>query len=97
MLKNNVTLAEDPKLTEGYPLGIPNRITVTTDTGQTLSLEVSFPRGHAKNPMTDDEVIEKLAANTEHCWTAAQRDRVVDMVFNYEKYTVSDVVAAIRI
>jgi hypothetical protein len=47
--------------------------------------------------MTDDEVIEKLAANTEHCWTAAQRDRVVDMVFNYEKYTVSDVVAAIRI
>ena len=97
MLKNGVTLAEDPKLTEGYPFGIPNRITVTTDAGQTLSLEVSFPRGHAQNPMTDDEVVEKLTANTEHCWTAAQRNRVVDMVFNYEKYSVSEVVEAIRI
>lgn len=97
MLKENVTLAEDPKLTEGYPFGIPNRITVTTDAGQTLSLEVSFPRGHAQNPMTDDEVVEKLTSNTEYCWTPAQRQRVVDMVFNYEKHTVSEVVEAIRI
>ncbi|MCS7212207.1 MAG: MmgE/PrpD family protein, partial [Chloroherpetonaceae bacterium] len=76
---------------------IPNRITVTTDDGQTHSLEVSFPRGHAQNPMSDSEVVEKLAANTEHCWTDAQRDRVVEMVFNYEKHTVAEVVEAIRI
>jgi 2-methylcitrate dehydratase len=97
MLKKNVTLAEDDKLTAGYPFGIPNRITATTDADKKLSLEVSFPRGHAQNPMTDDEVVEKLTANTEHCWTPAQRDRVVDLVFSYEKHSVADIVEAIRV
>ena len=40
---------EDPKLTAGYPEGIPNRVTVTLDDGQKLVALVSFPPGHDCN------------------------------------------------
>ncbi len=63
MLKDRVTLREDPELTAGYPDGIPNRITVQTKDGKTYVREVRYPRGHAKNPMTDEEVYRKFMRN----------------------------------
>jgi 2-methylcitrate dehydratase len=50
----------DAELTRGYPEGIPNRIEVTLTSGETLSNQVTYPRGHARNPMTDAEVEEKF-------------------------------------
>lgn len=50
----------DDALTTRYPRGIPNRITLTLTDGRQLVKEVEFPRGHAMNPMTDDEVEAKL-------------------------------------
>ncbi len=62
-LAKHTTLAEKADLTAGYPDGIPNTITVTLNDGRTLSQTVRYPRGHARNPMTDDEVIAKFATN----------------------------------
>ena len=50
----------DDALSARYPRGIPNRITVTTTDGAQLMREVRYPRGHARNPMTDDEVTAKI-------------------------------------
>jgi 2-methylcitrate dehydratase len=50
----------DAELTKRYPAGIPNRLVVTTGDGRTLTREVEFPRGHARNPMTDAEVEAKF-------------------------------------
>ncbi|WZO99730.1 MmgE/PrpD family protein [Isosphaeraceae bacterium EP7] len=54
------SVVEDPDLTRGYPAGIPNRVTVRLDDGTTLSEEVSFPPGHDKNPLTDDQLRSKF-------------------------------------
>lgn len=62
-LKEIVTLNEDPELTAGYPDGIPNRITVQTQDGHTLSREVRYPPGHAKNPLSDDQLRDKFLRN----------------------------------
>ena len=62
-LQEKTTLREDPELTRGYPEGIPNRLTLRTRDGRSLSRQVSFPRGHARNPMSDDEVLEKFLRN----------------------------------
>ena len=59
-LVSRTTVVEDPKLTAGYPAGIPNRVTVTLGDGTTLVEEVAFPPGHDKNPLTDQQLAHKF-------------------------------------
>lgn len=59
-LVSRTTVVEDPRLTAGYPNGIPNRVTVTLDDGRELVREVSFPPGHDKNPLTDEQLATKF-------------------------------------
>jgi len=84
LLKHRMTLREDPELTKQYPDGIPNRIMVQTSDGSTLVREVRYPRGHARNPMTDEEVLAKFRANVAPYWTAEQAERVADLVWHLE-------------
>jgi 2-methylcitrate dehydratase len=53
-------VVEDPKLTAGYPAGIPNRVTLTLDDGSHLSEEIAHPPGHDKNPLTDLQLAAKF-------------------------------------
>jgi 2-methylcitrate dehydratase len=61
-LMQKITVVRNPDLTARYPEGIPNRLEITTSTGDTLVREVTYPRGHARNPMTDEEVVTKYQA-----------------------------------
>lgn len=87
LLKERTTLNEDPELTRGYPQGIPNRIRVRTRDGAEYVREVRHPRGHARNPMTDDEVVQKFRLNVEDAFTPSQAQRVVEFVMNLENQT----------
>src|SRR5579883_3240604 len=84
LLRDRTTLREDPDLTAGYPEGIPNRVRVTTDDGRVLEREVRFPRGHARNPMSDAEVIEKFRRNAAPVVGLAQAERVITSVMEVE-------------
>src|SRR5262249_45093561 len=55
-----IKLHRDPSANRRYPAGIPNRLTITLTDGRRLVREVEFPRGHARNPMTDAEVEHKF-------------------------------------
>jgi 2-methylcitrate dehydratase len=83
-LQHEVSLDEDAELTAGYPEGIPNRIVVTRADGTQLTREVRHPRGHARNPMTDDEVSAKYRANVEGRWSDARAARVADLVWSLD-------------
>lgn len=49
-----------------YPeRGIPNRVTVTLTDGKQYVKEAVSPKGHALNPMTDDEVLAKFRRQSE--------------------------------
>ena len=97
-LLGKTTLEEDDALTEGYPEGIPNRITIKTKDGGTLSREVSFPRGHAMNKMSDAEVEQKFLLNVEDVWTQEQARRVIDLVWHIdEQPDLSELMDAMRI
>lgn len=80
-LQHEVSLDEDPELSAGYPDGIPNRIVVTRADGTQPVREVRHPRGHARNPMTDDEVAAKYRANVAGRWTDAKAERVAGIVW----------------
>jgi 2-methylcitrate dehydratase len=59
-LISRTTVVEDPALTAGYPEGIPNRVRVTLDNGTILERTVTYPPGHEKNPLTDDQLRAKF-------------------------------------
>ncbi|HET9724031.1 MAG TPA: MmgE/PrpD family protein [Actinomycetota bacterium] len=75
------TVGADNALTAGYPSGIPNRLVVTTTEGATYTREVTYPRGHARNPMTDDELTAKYRANVAERWGAGRSAAVEDAVW----------------
>ena len=85
LLRDHVTVDEDAALTAGYPEGIPNRISLTTTEGTTLVREVRHPRGHARNPMSDEEVEAKYRSNVARCWSDERAERVADLVWNAER------------
>jgi len=59
-LIDKTRIVEDPELNKGYPKGIPNHVIITCADGTKVEKRVDFPRGHAENPMSDDEVVAKF-------------------------------------
>jgi 2-methylcitrate dehydratase len=57
---SRTAVVPDEGLDSLYPeRGIPNRLTLKLSNGQTWTKRVDAPRGHALNPMSDDEVVAK--------------------------------------
>ena len=57
----------DDKLEQGFGRGMsPTRVTVTTVGGETYSAEVSIPKGHPQNPMTEAEFTDKFQGCAAH-------------------------------
>src|SRR5262245_10741896 len=57
---DRTTIAEADDLNEGYPEGIPNRLKLHMKDGRVYEKTVKYPRGHAGNPMSDEEVEQKF-------------------------------------
>lgn len=93
-LIQRITVQADPALDARYPEGIPNRLTVQTRTGETLVREVTFPRGHAHNPMTDAEVEAKFRTMAEPLLPEETVAEIVERCFTLEQErNVSDLLA----
>lgn len=84
-LIKKMRIEEDPELTEKYPDEIPNRITVTLKDGRKVAEEVGAPKGHAKNPMTDQEVEEKFHRLTAPLMDGEKRKRILELIWRFEE------------
>ena len=82
-----VTVNRSAELNRLYPEGIPNRITIQSKSGVQHVREVTFPRGHAKNPMTDYDVVRKFRNLAEPHLEESIISQVVERVWNLEKET----------
>ena len=93
-LIDKTKIVEDAELNKGYPLGIPNDITVTCTDGTKVSKRVDFPRGHAKNPMTDDEVVAKFRRMSEGLIPEKTATQLLDRAWNLDNLRdLSDLLA----
>ncbi len=80
-----VKIHRDAALSARYPNGIPNRLTITLNDGQQLVKEVEFPRGHAKNPMTDAEVEHKFRTLVEPRYGKERVEKMLKTCWEMEK------------
>jgi 2-methylcitrate dehydratase len=76
-LTAKVKVHRDAEINKGYPRGIPNRLTVTLKDGRLVQKLVEFPRGHARNPMTDQEVEAKFRRLVEPRFGKERCDRIL--------------------
>ncbi|MBI5863834.1 MAG: MmgE/PrpD family protein [Planctomycetes bacterium] len=84
-LLDKIKIVETEECNAGYPDGIPNKLIVRTTDGRTLTRKVTYPRGHAGNPMTDDEVIRKFKTQAAGVVSEATADRIVNAAMSFDK------------
>ena len=81
----------DSRMTAQYPAAAPASVSIRLRDGRVLSEEVTYPKGHAADPMSDSEVVDKFArlagGRSEAC------DSVLDAIWNIE--SSADACAAI--
>ena len=83
-LIDRTEIVEDPELNKGYPKGIPNDVTITCSDGTKVNKRVDFPRGHAGNPMTDDEVVAKFQRLADGVIAKDTADALVERVMKFD-------------
>jgi 2-methylcitrate dehydratase len=81
-LIGKVTLNGDPALDKARPAGISE---IATKAGKTFRLRVDHPRGHARNPMTDQEVIAKFKDTASVGMAERQMNGLIESVFALDK------------
>jgi 2-methylcitrate dehydratase len=59
-LVSRVSLVVDPQFTGRFPAAQPASVEVVTASGRRLTADVEYPKGHAKNPMSADELMAKF-------------------------------------
>lgn len=83
-LLDKIKIVETAACNAGYPKGIPNNMIVTLRDGRTLAKRVDYPRGHAGNPMTDEEVIRKFKGLVGGVVSDATADRIVNQSLSFD-------------
>ena len=81
-LIGKVVLQGDSSLDKARPAGISE---ILMKDGKAHRLRVDYPRGHARNPMTDQEVIEKFKDIASVCMSEDDMKRLIETVFEMEK------------
>jgi 2-methylcitrate dehydratase len=77
-LLDKTKIVETDECNAGYPKGIPNKLIIKTADGRTLSKKVDYPRGHAGNPMTDEEVFAKFRKLAAGVVSESTARRIID-------------------
>lgn len=68
-----------------YPEGVPNRLVVRLRGGRELVRLVRYPRGHARNPLSDAEVEAKFRRQAAGVVDAATADRIVALAWRLDE------------
>jgi 2-methylcitrate dehydratase len=59
-LMNRIRVVADDEFTRRFPGELPSEVSVLTRSGQRLVERAVYPKGHARNPMTDADVVAKF-------------------------------------
>jgi 2-methylcitrate dehydratase len=84
-LIQKIRIHRNDELDKLYPEGIPNLLKVKTKDGHEFSKQVTCPRGHAQNAMTDQEVEEKFRRLASPVLSSAQIEYILGQLWRLEE------------
>ena len=62
-------------------------MTITCSDGTKVDKRVDFPRGHAENPMTDDEVVTKFKRMADGVLSSQSADGILEQAWKLDTLT----------
>ncbi len=86
-LVQRIEVKASPALNAKYPEGIPNLVRIRLKDGRTVEQEVTFPPGHARNPMTDAQVEAKFRALAAPLLSETALTEILDRCWNLDSQT----------
>lgn len=97
-LMRKVQVRASDAMDAAYPGAAPVRLTAILDTGERLTTEVRFPKGHAGNPVSDAELEAKFHQLAGRSLTPSRARGVLDLLWRFETLpTVAALAEAIGI
>jgi len=80
-----IKVVADPEIDAMFP-GIKRAIvTITTEDGQSFTVQEDHAKGRAENPLSDEELVAKFRANASGAMSDAAMDKIVDATFALEQ------------
>lgn len=83
-LMSRIKISENKDFTSQYPGKLMTQIEVITKSGQHIVESAHYPKGHAKNPMSDDDVNNKFRLLCEGVMNAEQSEALLKTLWNIE-------------
>jgi 2-methylcitrate dehydratase len=80
-LMNRIRVAEDPAFTGRFPGELVSELEVVTRDGDRLIERARFPKGHARNPMTDADLAAKFHALADDALTGPRASAVLEALW----------------
>lgn len=96
-LMQKIKVSASADLCALYPESAPSRVRVVMESGDVLTGEVRYPKGHARNPLSDAELNIKFRRIFEEQGRAAQCEAALQALWAFDQAkNVGDVFALLR-
>ncbi len=83
---HKVKVIADPEIERLFPQLQRVRVVITTTGGQTFETQLDYPKGDARNPLTDDEIAAKMSALADGVASAEELERIRDAITNADRF-----------
>lgn len=83
-LMSKITLESDPEFFKKYPGTLAAQVELKTKDGRFFKGESIYPKGHPKNPMSQEEIKEKFRKLALYTLTQDQVEKIIKMVDHLE-------------
>ena len=84
-LMARIRIAENPDFTKAFPDSLTSEITVTTRSGRRYTERTAYPKGHARNPMSDQDIERKFRDLSSAALSPAQAAAALAFLRDLEK------------
>jgi 2-methylcitrate dehydratase len=97
-LMGKIRVSENKAFTAEFPSKLVTRIEVTTRDGERFVETASYPKGHARNPMTDQDVEAKFIGLARGLLSADRSRTIIGSLWKLEDAAdVSSVLSQVRV
>jgi 2-methylcitrate dehydratase len=96
-LMRRISVSEDPEITANWVADPAHRIEIRLRNGETRELRATRARGHASNPLDDDEITAKFRTNSRAGLEPDAAERLLDVLWSLDALAdVEELTALLR-
>ena len=85
LLMRKIEVSEDPDATRNYPAQQPARMEIELRSGRRLTRAADYPKGHSRNPLTDNELERKFMGLTSGALSQTRQASMLERLWRFEE------------